>query len=402
MSCRSPVPVHTFVAEASMLTLAVMRTVGMCRNFTDLTSKTTPSCQNYSIKSDLGVKSAVNCTYKVNNLDTTRDLNMSFGYSDGYTYDNFRSILDVPDTPTWYQPQIYKPTGLDMGRLFILRVTDNVTSNFLMQDPIVIPKVQVELANWYWCQQVYENVSFDRVSNTVRGMDTAKSATLAYLNGGFMDPTYLSLGILPDGTLNTYQDVTAADIFTTNFGGPDLRRYLPLLDVKHIQHLDANVEGDFDSQVYGGDMNTADQEVYNADILGQAAFMAGANLEKLTQNIATAVTNQVLQKADNRAFNATSGKAFGTVVFYHVRWGYIVLPLLEAVATAVLLLLTIFINGLPLWKSNNIALLAHGPEEAVDYRVAGAETTNKWEKFGKDIRVMLAEDEKGWMRLIKA
>lgn len=400
MSCRPPAPILIFTAEAFVLTKATSHMTGLCRNFTDLTSKTNRTCQSYSITSDTGAKSAVNCTYKVDNLETTRVLNMSFGYSDGYDYDKFRSILDVPDAAIWYHGQIYKPTGLDMGRLFVLRVVDNVTSNFLTQDPIVIPNVQVELANWYWCQQVYENVSFDRVSNTVRGMDTAKTATLAWLGGDSMGPTDLSLGILPDGTLNTFQDVTAADMFTTNFFGQKLRSYLPLLDVKHIQHLDPDTSGVLHPQVYGGNM--IDQEVYIADIMGQAAFMAGADLERLTQNIATAITNQVLQKSDNSAFNTTSGKAFGTVVFYHVRWGYIVLPLLEAVATAVLLLLTIFINELPLWKSNNIALLAHGPEEAVDYRVVGAETTNKWEKFGKDIRVMLAEDEKGWMRLIKA
>lgn len=63
-----------------------------------------------------------------------------------------------------------------------------------------------------------------------------------------------------------------------------------------------------------------------------------------------------------------------------------------------LLGVTIWLNGLPLLKSSNIALLAYSPEDAVDFGVDWVETMEKWAKLGDGVEVMLMKDEKGWMR----
>ena len=133
-----------------------------------------------------------------------------------------------------------------------------------------------------------------------------------------------------------------------------------------------------------------------------ASFMAGADIGVLAENIATAVTNQVQQNMLNSNNDRTEGTPYTNTAFYEVRWAWLALPLLEAVATAVLLLITIRFNPLPVLKSSNVGLLAHGPENAVAFRVNGIETAKNWEKFGDEVTVVLLKDEKGWTRLTQA
>ncbi|KUJ07830.1 uncharacterized protein LY89DRAFT_691517 [Mollisia scopiformis] len=123
-------------------------------------------------------------------------------------------------------------------------------------------------------------------------------------------------------------------------------------------------------------------------MFGMVDFMSYTNWSQLTQNVAIAVTNQVLTNADNQNFTSTTGTAFVNTAYYHVRWAWLVLPLLEAVATAVLLAVTILLNRLPLLKSSSTALLAHGLEDTSDLRVVGIETPQKWEKLGDGIKVI--------------
>lgn len=115
--------------------------------------------------------------------------------------------------------------------------------------------------------------------------------------------------------------------------------------------------------------------------------------------MAKAVTNHVQQNGFNVNNATQNGTLHVDTAFYVVRWPWIVLPLLEAVLAAVLLLITIVLNKQPLLKTLYVRLLAHGPENAVDYRVGDVETSEKWDKFGDGITVMLLADEKRWTRL---
>ncbi len=91
----------------------------------------------------------------------------------------------------------------------------------------------------------------------------------------------------------------------------------------------------------------AAQSFYNADVAA------------LTANIADAMTERI-----RTGLNSTpvAGFAYEQAVFVHVRWPWLVLPLLLIFGAIVLLILSI-LNGrqseIPLWKSSGIALLFH-------------------------------------------
>jgi hypothetical protein len=377
-------------------TFSNFTTLGLCRNYSDVTDISNRTCKVYAYPLDAfkdisppPPSNYINCTYSVNGVTTSRSLSINFGGSSGYEFDGFRSILDVIDP----EESVKLQEPFDIARMFTIRVDDGVKNNDFLEDTsLPIPTAHVAMANWYWCEHSYKNVSVSHLDGKISGMTNASTAPVLVSIVDFSTsiPTWIFASSVTNRT------------YYSNFLNPQFMDHFFLIDTKHSQFLNPDMLGTLVSQTYtGGNANQKDNEQYITDMFGMASFMSTVNMSELTQNVATAVTNQALQSADNVNFTSTPGTAYVNAAFYRVQWAWLMLPLLEAVATAVLLGVTIWLNGLPLLKSSNIALLAHSPEDAVDFRVDGVETTEKWEKLGDGFEVMLMKDEKGWMRLTR-
>lgn len=367
-----------------------MAVLGLCSNFSDVTDQARRECAQRD--------NEVQCTFEVAGVKSFRNLSITFGSpSDDHVYENFRSILeDLNNDDT---NKIGGP--VDVARLFTIKVVGDVKGKGLLTDLSLIPDMRVTMTNWYWCQRNYSKFSTDGRSANFSGIAAAKTAPLLLADGatggmyklasseelaGFYDASNLQV---PNGS------------YSTNFWRPNFRSLFGLLDTKWQQHLDPNERrAELHPQVSVGS-NFENSEDYVYDAIGMASFMVNADINKLAQNIAIAVTNQVQQNAHNANANMTSGRAYKETAHFRARWKWLVLPLLEAVVVAILLAVTIWLNTLPVLKSSNIGLLSHGPEEANSFRVNGVESTGKWEKFGDEVTVMLMKDEKRWLRLIE-
>lgn len=374
-----------------------LSTLGLCRNYSNVTDSTSRSCTRYPYPAGtfdhiIGEHPSdyINCTYTVKGVDTFRNLTINFGGPDGFVYDSFRSILDVIDSETSLRGVFNE--SYDIARMFTIRVDDIKNDAFFYDGDLDIPSAQVAMTNWYWCEQTYTDVSMNRLDGKMSGLtDPTTTPLLVWVieSGGMEGLTFTT----PASTSEYYSDFLEVQFMNQLF----------LIDAIHTKTLDPSLEGTRTHYTYtGGYANDPNNtEDYVVDTFGMANFMSNVDMSELTQNIAMAITNSVLQAGDNQNFTTTKGTTFVRTPYYHVRWAWLILPLLEALATAVLLVLTMWLNSLPLLKSSNIALLAHGPEDAVNYRVDGAETTGKWDDFGKGLQVILMEDEKGWSRLIR-
>jgi hypothetical protein len=348
----------------------------------------------------------VSCNYTLADETISRDLTIDFGSpTDNHVYDNFRSIVDN----FRFDNENYLYKTPDAARLLTIRVIGNVTGpDFLETLPLVVPDTEVTLTHFYWCQQNYTKLSGNGSTASVSGSDEVTTAPLLY------DDTDNSIttGIYKFTTVGEYDNSKSGDsnqipqtTYSTNFYRSNFVTLFGLLDTKWPQFLNPNEQPtQLHPMVWAATnhQNVGAAETYVADAIGTARFMVSANISELVQNIATAVTNQVQQSTQNQNADTTGGLLFANTAFYHVRWGWLALPLLEAVAAAILLFITILLNKLPVLKSSNIGLLAHGPEDAADtLRVSGVETAHRWEKFGDEMMVVLAKDERGWLRLIE-
>jgi hypothetical protein len=315
-------------------------------------------------------------------------LTINFGGVDGATFDWFRSILDIIE-----MEGVEDGGAFDIARMFFIRVDDGVENDLFLRDTsLPVPTAHIAMANWYWCAQTYDHISMR--DGKLSGMTSTSTEPLI--------PSVVSEG---SGAVWSFYGTKPADHeYYSNFLVSEFMDHFFLLDTKNPHILNASLKGTLHPEVYtGGQPGQANStlEGYTGDMFGMANFMSYTNWSELTQNVATAITNQVLTNGDNNNFTATTGTAFVNTAYYNVRWAWLILPLLEAVATAALLAVTILLNRLPLLKSSSTALLVHGPEDTSDLRVAGIETTQEWGKLGDGIQVIWKEDEKGWARLTR-
>jgi len=84
------------------------------------------------------------------------------------------------------------------------------------------------------------------------------------------------------------------------------------------------------------------------------------NISWVAANITAAMTERIRTGPSSVEI---MGTAWATDVFVHVRWGWLVLPILITVASLLFLIMSIALGKhctTPLWKSSNTALLFHG------------------------------------------
>jgi len=118
-----------------------------------------------------------------------------------------------------------------------------------------------------------------------------------------------------------------------------------------------------------------------------------SGLSMLMQDLATSMTVSL------RSFNGAvpaAGTALRDETFVHVRWGFIALPVLVVILTALFLAAMMWRSrrsGAGLWKSSALAMLLHGVDEETRREFSGAENLQQEERVAKGVMVQLDNGE---------
>ena len=131
-----------------------------------------------------------------------------------------------------------------------------------------------------------------------------------------------------------------------------------------IGNLTSNTNLDFRTNLYsllhgtGTGNNQDGLQSFSSDLV-EGMFLKGArNIPSTIGDLATSMTNNMRL----RAGQLVQGQSITSVPYIHVRWPWLVLPIVVLVAAVMFLLLTIWEShrrAMPLWKSSALAVLLH-------------------------------------------
>jgi Protein of unknown function (DUF3176) len=138
-----------------------------------------------------------------------------------------------------------------------------------------------------------------------------------------------------------------------------------------------------------------DAQWFDSDVL-EAIFLNGpARVPQTFANVATSMTNNIRLKSETLTF----GTAIASDTYIHVRWVWLLLPLIMVVLTAVLLALTVWQSrrwDIPNWRSSALAVMAYGLQETEvsalrvrDVGLTGKEKISELERWTKGVHVSL-------------
>lgn len=306
-------------------------TLGVCSTFDNVTDVAEWRCIQ-----DAG---GLDCVYTFpQQQDYDRNLTIQYGAynaSDDETGMNFRSVTG------W---------ALDGSDVIGTMAVINVTSPYDYDNSGHPPAAEVYYSTWYFCMQIYDNLtatasgltpSLPRVTrNATGGLDVSQKPSFDYLSQ-----------LLNTSTLfNVEEDPRVAD-----FG----------------------------------------------------SFLQQSNISKLTQNVADTFSGLVrnIDLGDNYNVTTFTGQAHYSMSFVRVRWPWLILPIGETLLTMVLLVLSISMTrGQALLKSSVIAFFVYplkGWSED-ELTVNGAETSEQLEHLAKGLIASFNEDIEGRLGFIRS
>ncbi|KAI0190742.1 hypothetical protein EV127DRAFT_364920 [Xylaria flabelliformis] len=228
-----------------------------------------------------------------------------------------------------------------------------------------LPVTESYFVRFFWCARTFRNVT----------------ATPRQLSYGSIDVEELHfIGSKDDGTRGG--DLT--DIFSSS-AGTNFTIY-PTTRMNLMTYLE----------------NLLSQEAVEVDPYSPRltlpvdlpTYLYTADIQNLTTNLATTLSNQIrsANPGDNNNATMLRGTAYTKEIYIHVRWGWTILPTAAVFITSILLTYSILINmNRPLFKSSAIALLFHGLDhDPVDLHIDQLETAERVEHAAKGIQVHLA------------
>ncbi|KAK8023594.1 hypothetical protein PG993_011660 [Apiospora rasikravindrae] len=240
------------------------------------------------------------------------------------------------------------------------------------------PPVQVSYAEFGWCEQRYHNI-------------TATPAGISYadinMTSERLDRTHtpVTLPGQPGNEMGTYYES-----YVVNSTGQvyNISRMASILS----NVLSVLLESSVHNNIYRPDI---DQNIqFN---LGYA--LMNSPFDKVSSDLAAALTNQIRSADPGDNYNATTvrGKAEYNETYIRVRWPWMILPLVEVVLAALLLLASIIVTGgMPLWKTSGLAFLVAGGWEKEQFNTftsvrKGREKMDKetLEEWGKEVKARL-------------
>jgi hypothetical protein len=366
-------------------------TLAICSDFKDVTASISSNCTVQSINVLKNSNASIVCNYTSPDINfQNRNLMIDFGrmglpLANLSQFLSFQSVLDAGN----------KDNVTEIGQLIVARVVgDLANASINLNNTSTLPALQVTRSKWYWCKNTYHNVTL--LNGEFINLQPVKSEALIH-------DRYVPAG--PVGFFD-YFNSSASDQHVTNFRGDHFRDRFRTIDTR-IAFIPSQSPGHTAANrtVATGEQFPIGKKLpeteYSQDPLHFADFMATANIQKATSNIATALTNEFLRAPDNGGDNmnmtTTRGKAYAYDTYIKVRWAWLSLPLLMIVCTCILLIITIVVNEQPLLKHSSVALLAHRLDgwEEDEIRVSGKETIDKWDGWAENHKASLQQDASG-------
>ena len=117
-------------------------------------------------------------------------------------------------------------------------------------------------------------------------------------------------------------------------------------------------------------------------------------LSSVMDNVARSMT-AAMRSASN---SSSAGVSHTTIPYYHIRWAWIVLPLVLFLLAIAFVLLVILAglgvmsgNSTEVWKNNVNAALFHGPDADTRHRLGPLNTENSIDQAAEDLLVRMTE-----------
>lgn len=345
-------------------------TLGVCGDFLNLTDRVEVDCvgrfddqQNcsYQFPVDIPINSYYSAPFVLN-----------VSYAEQVTRTSkptsiFASRGDIGVSPG------SESTRVEAAVLFSIKVIND--SRVSLTDA---PQTEAYCSTWYWCEQNYFNVTAE--PGRINDADFTSEMLSKPAEGSLDEARQLPL------IANSTGHKFSISATTNNALCPYLYKLLTRDIVDSYPHAGSNLDN---------------------DSLDLSTFLYTTDMKNLTENLARTLTNQVRSMAPGDNNNATTfaGDVFVKEVYIRVTWPWLIIPLAETLATAVLLVYCIVLSAhRRLLKTSLIALLVHGLDgwSADEIKLPDSEDAEKLEAMSEGMRARLMENSDGRLRFFKA
>lgn len=351
-------------------------TLGVCGDFLNLTDRVKVECVG-------SFDDQQNCSYQfptdipINSSESTPFV-LNVSYAEQVTHGSKPTTIFASRGDSGGSPGSSDGfTGIEAAVLFAIKMTYDSRVTFTDA-----PQTEAYYSTWYWCEQSYLNVTADsgRISDADFTSEMLSDTDNLSTERGADGTDHLK--IIANSTGHAFS-ISA----TTNYA---LFPYLSRLLTRDI----------VDSYPHAG-------SYFDNDSLDLSTFLYTTDIKNLTDNLARTLTNQVrsIAPGDNNNATTLAGDAFVKEVYIRVTWPWLIIPLVETLATAVLLVYCIVLSKhRRLLKTSLIALLVHGLDgwSADDIKLPASEDAEKLETMAEGMRARFLENGDGRLQFFKA
>ncbi|KAK8059968.1 hypothetical protein PG996_009898, partial [Apiospora saccharicola] len=361
-------------------------TLGVCRSFRNLTDVAKPDCKTKESEPEATTQWLnLTCTYDYTGRNRSEHL-VEMDWNLSARNKTNGELMILPADYTWYQSRCTIHTdGFGHHTLSLTSVkVDNANNGISGKDKP--PPTEMLQSDWYLCERTHRGAGVES-GRLVPG--TVEEEPLTPIRNRTATATKEFGGTLFDESFVTYRASRTGREYTTG-NYPFGRVYEFLQTVLDNRFGLADNATRIDS---GGALGGLLPLGYYMNLTDHAA---------MTGSIADGLSAQMRSQSpgDNGNLTMLEGAAFRAETYIHVRWPWFLLALVEVVAAALLVTVTIFITrGEPLLKSSVMALLLHGLDGwGEDGRSGRLETERELDKRSKTMTAKLCEDDNGWLR----
>lgn len=240
------------------------------------------------------------------------------------------------------------------------------------------PQIEAYYSTWYWCEQNFFNVTAD--PGRIDDADFTSEMLSKPAEGSLDEARQLPLIAISTGHKFSISATTNNALY------PYLYKLLTRDIVDSYPHAGSSLDN---------------------DSLDLSTFLYTTDIKNLTDNLARTLTNQVrsIAPGDNNNATTLAGNAFVKEVYIRVTWPWLIIPLVETLATAVLLVYCIVLSKHRLLlKTSLIALLVHGLDgwSADEIKLPASEDAEKLETMAEGMRARFMENGDGRLQFVKA
>jgi hypothetical protein len=312
-------PYFTCPQPATDCTWDDFTTLGVCRDFRDMSGKVWFNCTG-SVNTELA------CEYFLDESNDGFTLSATYSLASGTTPS---ATTTLSNSSAWagnwdLEFAVLRAPNLARGE---------GKKGWPRDQP---PETTIYYNKFYWCEKTYHNVT----ATPSRTVFTSSTSKLLEFEERIEVGSEVYMVVGSNSTKNKYRIKNPP-------AHPLWLQMRTLLHGRGVRHLRRP-----DSASYSKDLDISD-------------FIRLTDLDIMAESIAATITNQIRSRdpGDNANSTTVQGQAFYDELFYYVRWPWITLNLVLVALVAVLLVITIIqTRSEPLLKSSLTALLFYGLE----------------------------------------